>query len=189
MSFTAPGVPEVCQNLNKPCYVFCYEYIFDSHFVPEPFTCLNPLYYSGIIQVGMPTLRRTIPELYQFLNEENFRLTSGIPGKSNKSYLACFFFCFFFLNFLLLFYNTCMYFQSFIFIFSFFHKQRDRNLTKLRGYKTFFMLNSAEHEICLLINIKLLTIANSFLRNIAEHENFSANKYENANCCWHFHIH
>ena len=34
----------------------------------------------------------------------------------------------------------------------------------LRGYKTFFMLNSAEHEI------------------------FSANKYENANNNWHFHI-
>ena len=33
-----------------------------------------------------------------------------------------------------------------------------------RGYKTFFMLNSAEHEI------------------------FSANKYENANNGWHFHI-
>ena len=26
------------------------------------------------------------------------------------------------------------------------------------------------------------------LINIAEHENFSANKYENANYCWHFHI-
>ena len=33
-----------------------------------------------------------------------------------------------------------------------------------RGYKTFFMLNSAEHEI------------------------FSANKYKNANFSWHFHI-
>ena len=33
-----------------------------------------------------------------------------------------------------------------------------------RGYKTFFMLN------------------------LAEHENFSANKYENANISWHFHI-
>ena len=33
-----------------------------------------------------------------------------------------------------------------------------------RGYKTYFMLNSAEHEI------------------------FSANKYENANNSWHFHI-
>ena len=32
------------------------------------------------------------------------------------------------------------------------------------GYKTFFMLNSAEHEI------------------------LPAHKYENANCCWHFHI-
>ena len=34
-----------------------------------------------------------------------------------------------------------------------------------QGYKTLFMLNSAEHEI------------------------FSANKYENANSSWHFHIH
>ena len=33
----------------------------------------------------------------------------------------------------------------------------------------------------LLINLKLLTIANSFLLNIAEHDIFSANKYENAN--------
>ena len=33
-----------------------------------------------------------------------------------------------------------------------------------QSYKTFFMLNSAEHEI------------------------FSANKYENANNSWHFHI-
>ena len=33
-----------------------------------------------------------------------------------------------------------------------------------QGYKTSFMLNSAEHEI------------------------FSANKYENANNSWHFHI-
>ena len=42
------------------------------------------------------------------------------------------------------------------------------------------MLNSAEHEICPVHNLKLLTIANSFLLNIAEHENFSANWYENA---------
>ena len=34
----------------------------------------------------------------------------------------------------------------------------------------------------------LLTLANSFLLNIAKHEIFSANKYENANFCWHFHI-
>ena len=31
-----------------------------------------------------------------------------------------------------------------------------------------------------LINLKLLTTANSFLLNIAEHENFSANNHENA---------
>ena len=36
--------------------------------------------------------------------------------------------------------------------------------TWTRGYKTFFMLNSAEPEI------------------------FSTNKYENANNSWHFHI-
>ena len=40
----------------------------------------------------------------------------------------------------------------------------------------------------MLINHKLLIIANSSLLNTAEHENFSANKYENANYCWHFHI-
>ena len=43
-------------------------------------------------------------------------------------------------------------------------------------------------KLVLLINLKLLTTANSFLLNIAEHENYSANKYENASCCWHFHI-
>ena len=43
-------------------------------------------------------------------------------------------------------------------------------------------------EFVQLINLKLLTIANAFLLNIAEHEIFSDNKYENANYCWHFHI-
>ena len=43
-------------------------------------------------------------------------------------------------------------------------------------------------KFVLLINLKLLTTANSFLLNIAEHENFSANKYENANYFWHFHF-
>ena len=38
------------------------------------------------------------------------------------------------------------------------------------------------------INLKSLTITNSFLLKMARHENFSANKYENANYCWHFHI-
>ena len=36
-------------------------------------------------------------------------------------------------------------------------------------------------KFVLLINLKSLTTANSFLLNIVEHENFSANKYENAN--------
>ena len=39
-----------------------------------------------------------------------------------------------------------------------------------------------------LIDLKLLTIANSSLLNIAEHEVFSAYKYEKANKSWHFHI-
>ena len=75
-----------------------------------------------------------------------------------------------------------------------------------RGYKAFFMLNSAKHEMLInlkftlkMSNLKLLITTNYFwlniaehenyfLLNIAEHENFSANKYENANYCWHFHI-
>ena len=52
--------------------------------------------------------------------------------------------------------------------------------------KLFFMLNSADHKIALLINLKLLIIL--FLLDIAEHENFPANKYENAHFCWNFHI-
>ena len=39
----------------------------------------------------------------------------------------------------------------------------------------------------LLMNLRLLPIASSFLLNITEHENFSANKYENA-YCWHLPI-
>ena len=45
-------------------------------------------------------------------------------------------------------------------------------------------LFSCSAQLCmksvLLINLKLLTTANSSMRNIAEHEIFSANKYENA---------
>ena len=41
-------------------------------------------------------------------------------------------------------------------------------------------------KFVLLINLKLLTIASSFLLNMAEHENVSANKDENANYCWTF---
>ena len=43
-------------------------------------------------------------------------------------------------------------------------------------------------KFVLLINLKLLTIANSFSLNTAEHEHFSADKYENANYRWQFHI-
>ena len=37
--------------------------------------------------------------------------------------------------------------------------------------KHFVMVNSAEHDFFQLLNLKLLTIANSFLRNIGVHEN------------------
>ena len=43
-----------------------------------------------------------------------------------------------------------------------------------RDYKTFFMLNSSEHEIC-HANHSQITNNYKFLLNIAEHENFSAN--------------
>ena len=45
------------------------------------------------------------------------------------------------------------------------------------------MLSTPEHELFHANNLKFLTIAKSFLLNIAEHEHFSANKYENANYC------
>ena len=54
--------------------------------------------------------------------------------------------------------------------------------------KLFFMLNSAVHEICPAIKSQITNSCKCFLANITEHENFSANKYENANNCWHFHI-
>ena len=47
-----------------------------------------------------------------------------------------------------------------------------------RGYKTFFMLNSAEHEI-FFANKSQITYNCKFF--LAKHEPFSANKYENAN--------
>ena len=54
--------------------------------------------------------------------------------------------------------------------------------------KLFSCSTQLGRKFVLLINLKLLTIASYFLVNIAKHENFSANKYENANNCWHFHI-
>ena len=57
------------------------------------------------------------------------------------------------------------------------------------GYNTFFSCSTQlSMKFILLINLKLPTITNSFLLNIAGHKNFCANKYENANYCWHFHI-
>ena len=54
--------------------------------------------------------------------------------------------------------------------------------------KLFSSLTQLSMKFVLLINFKLLTTENSFLLNIAEHGFFSANKYENANSYWHFHI-
>ena len=50
------------------------------------------------------------------------------------------------------------------------------------------MLNSAEHEIFHANKSQITTNCIFFLPDRDEHENFSANKYENANYCWHFHI-
>ena len=46
-----------------------------------------------------------------------------------------------------------------------------------RGYETFLCSTQLSMKLVMLINIKLLTIANSFLVNTAEHKTFSANKY------------
>ena len=54
--------------------------------------------------------------------------------------------------------------------------------------KLFSCSTQPSMKFALLINLKILTIANSFLLIVAGHENFSANKYENDNYCWHFHI-
>ena len=54
--------------------------------------------------------------------------------------------------------------------------------------KLFSCSTQLSMKFFMLINLRLVTIANSFLLNIAEHENFSANKYESANFCWHFHF-
>ena len=47
--------------------------------------------------------------------------------------------------------------------------------------KPFSCSTQLSMKFVLLINLKLLSIPNTFLLNMAEHENFSANKYENAN--------
>ena len=50
-----------------------------------------------------------------------------------------------------------------------------------RSNKSFSCSTQLSVTGVLLINLKILKIVNSFLLNIAEHEKFSANKYENAN--------
>ena len=52
-----------------------------------------------------------------------------------------------------------------------------------QGYKTFCFSCSTHLSMnfVLLINLTLLKTENVFLLNIVEHENFSTNKYENAN--------
>ena len=47
--------------------------------------------------------------------------------------------------------------------------------------KLFSCSTQLSMKFFMLIILKLLTMANSFLLNIAEHENFPAIKYENAN--------
>ena len=54
--------------------------------------------------------------------------------------------------------------------------------------KLFSCSTQLSMKFFMLVNLKLLTMPIFFLLNIAEHENFSANKYENANNSWHFHI-
>ena len=68
------------------------------------------------------------------------------------------------------------------------HMQPPGSAARPRGYKTFSCSTQLSMKFVLLINLKLLIIIIFFLLNLAEYENFSANKYENANYCWHFHI-
>ena len=55
------------------------------------------------------------------------------------------------------------------------------------GIKLFSCSTQLSVKFLMLINLKLLTMPNSFLLNITKHEHFPANKYENAKY-WHFHI-
>ena len=50
-------------------------------------------------------------------------------------------------------------------------------ITWARGNKTFFILDSAENEICSAYKKLNTTILNFFLQSSAEHEIFPANKY------------
>ena len=56
--------------------------------------------------------------------------------------------------------------------------------TEDQALRLFFFswLTQLSMNFVLLINLKLLTVANFFLLNIAEQKTFSANKYATANC-------
>ena len=60
--------------------------------------------------------------------------------------------------------------------------------SRLEFIKRFSCLTQLSMKFVMLLNLKILTIANSFLLNMTEHVNFSTDKYESANNSWHFHI-
>ena len=60
-------------------------------------------------------------------------------------------------------------------------------MNRPRRYKTFFMLNSAEHEI-LPAKQQITDKYIYFLLSLAEYEIVYAFECENANRSWHFHI-
>ena len=80
-------------------------------------------------------------------------------------FFCFFFFCFFcFLLFFFFFVVVVVFRRVRTFVYRHDNIKSFSYIIRPRDYKTFFMLNSTEHEI------------------------FSANKYENANNSWHFHI-
>ena len=68
------------------------------------------------------------------------------------------------------------------------HRMPCKDWSGPKVIKLFSCLTPMSMKFFMLIDLKILKIENSFLLNTAEHEIFSANKYENANYCWHFHI-
>ena len=70
------------------------------------------------------------------------------------------------------------------------HKAKTADVSQFSGPgpEVIKLFSHSTHKICPAYKYLIANNVNSFLRNIAEHENVSANKYENANYCWHFHI-
>ena len=50
------------------------------------------------------------------------------------------------------------------------------------------MPNLADNEICPVNKSEIINKCKFFLAKKAEHEKVSADKYENANNCWHLHV-